>query len=57
MGQKGTLRNHNHSTTPGDGGQLSSPTIAGVASQTGTASSATNITTVADSLALDAALN
>lgn len=46
MGQKGSLRNHGHGTTSGDGGQLSNLAIVGVATETGTPANATDIPTV-----------
>lgn len=53
----GFLANHSHSTTAGDGGQLSNPTIIGVMTEDGPATSAKNVPTLqqAQMLALAAA--
>jgi hypothetical protein len=50
----GTLAAHNHSATPGDGGQLSSPTIAGTVTVTAQPTATLQLSTL--EIALAAAL-
>lgn len=55
MGQKGALRNHGHSSTSGDGGQITNLVITGTMTAAA-ATASTNLPTLAQSMTITQAL-